>query len=334
MAAEKRHIDSRLMLERLSKIHAKIKSGCYPSTKDLAFDNEVSIPTISRDIQFLRERFNAEIEYDAVNRGYYYKKDFDMPLNLISAKDVLFLSLAKQLLSQYEGTPIYKEISSIIDFLSDSQGVGKSDFLNRIALPPLPKVVINEENWNTVVECLQKNLVLEFDYNGRWNTATSHRILRPYQVLLQDGMYFVFGFDESADGGKGGERIFYLSRMKNLEKTNRKFDLPENFEFASRCGGGRFGAFKGAEKVQYEIEFYDDARQFVKDCVWADDQEFYDDEEENITTIKFSSSQSMKVLEWVLSQGIRARPIAPESFVERWKNEVRGMAKYAGFENQ
>ena len=47
MATEKRHIDSRLMLERLSKIHAKIKSGCYPSTKDLAFDNEVSIPTIS-----------------------------------------------------------------------------------------------------------------------------------------------------------------------------------------------------------------------------------------------------------------------------------------------
>lgn len=326
MAAEKRHIDSRLMLERLSKIHAKIKSGCYPSTKDLAFDNEVSIPTISRDIQFLRERFNAEIEYDSVNRGYYYKKDFDMPLNLISAKDVLFLSLAKQLLSQYEGTPVYKEISSIIGFLSDSQGAGKSDFLNRIAHPPLPKVVINEENWNTVVESLQKNLVLEFDYNGRWKTATSHRILRPYQVLLQDGMYFVFGFDESADGGKGGERIFYLSRMKNLEKTNRKFDLPENFEFSSRCGGGRFGAFKGAEKLQYEIEFYDDARQFVKDCVWADDQEFYDDDAENITTIKFSSSQSMKVLEWVLSQGMRAKPIAPESFVERWKNEVRGMS--------
>jgi hypothetical protein len=42
----------------------------------------------------------------------------------------------------------------------------------------------------------------------------------------------------------------------------------------------------------------------------------------------------MKVLEWVLSQGMRAKPIAPESFVERWKNEVQGMAKYAGFENQ
>ena len=31
MSTEKRHLDSHLMLERLSKIHAKIKSGCYPN---------------------------------------------------------------------------------------------------------------------------------------------------------------------------------------------------------------------------------------------------------------------------------------------------------------
>lgn len=123
MATEKRHIDSHLMLERLSKIHAKIKSGCYPNTKQLAFDNEVSVPTISRDIEFLRDRFGAPICYDAAQRGYYYEEDFEMPLNMISSKDVLFLSLVKQLMTQYEGSPIYNEISSIIDFLTDSQGV-------------------------------------------------------------------------------------------------------------------------------------------------------------------------------------------------------------------
>lgn len=329
MPTEKRRIDNHLMLERLSKIHTKIKSGCYPNTHQLAYDNEVSIPTISRDIEFLRDRFEAPIEYDAAHRGYYYSKNFDMPLNMVSQKDLLTLSLTKQLLSQYEGSPIYKEISSIITMLSDSPGIGKSDFLKRVAAPPLPKAVMNEDAWNIVIECLQENTVIKFDYNGRWKTETTHRMLRPYQVLLQEGMYFVFGFDENADGGKGGERLFNLSRMKNLENTGRTFELPEDFEFASRCGGGRFGAFKEAEKVKYEIEFYDDARQFVKDCVWADDQEFFDIDEENITTIKFSSSQSTKVLEWVLSQGMRAKPIAPESFVERWKQELRGMLKNA-----
>lgn len=330
MPAEKRHIDNHLMLERLSKIHTKIKSGCYPNSHQLAYDNEVSVPTISRDIEFLRERFGAPIEYDAAHRGYYYTKNFDMPLNMVSAKDILTLSLTKQLLSQYEGSPIYNELSSIISMLSDFQGIGKSDFLKRVAAPPLPKGVMNENAWNVVLECLQENMVLKFDYNGRWKTETTHRLLRPYQVLLQDGMYYVFGFDESADGGKGGERLFNLSRMKNLENTKQSFELPEDFEFSSRCGGGRFGAFKEAEKVQYEIDFYDDARQFVKDCIWADDQKFYEIEEENTTTICFTSSQSTKVLEWVLSQGMKAKPIAPESFVERWKNEIRAMMKNAG----
>lgn len=330
MPAEKRHIDNHLMLERLSKIHTKIKSGCYPNSHQLAYDNEVSVPTISRDIEFLRERFGAPIEYDAAHRGYYYTKNFDMPLNMVSAKDILTLSLTKQLLSQYEGSPIYNEISSIISMISDSQGIGKSDFLKRVAAPPLPKGVMNDNAWNVVLECLQENTLLKFDYNGRWKTETTHRLLRPYQVLLQDGMYYVFGFDENADGGKGGERLFNLSRMKNLENTKQSFELPEDFEFSSRCGGGRFGAFKEAEKVQYEIDFYDDARQFVKDCIWADDQKFYEIEEENTTTICFTSSQSTKVLEWVLSQGMKAKPIAPESFVERWKNEIRAMMKNAG----
>ena len=327
MATEKRHIDSHLMLERLSKIHAKIKSGCYPNTKQLAFDNEVSVPTISRDIEFLRDRFGAPICYDAAQRGYYYEEDFEMPLNMISSKDVLFLSLVKQLMTQYEGSPIYNEISSIIDFLTDSQGVGKSDFLKRVAAPPLPKVIVNEDAWNIVIECLKENTIIKFDYNGRWNTSTTHRMLRPYQILLQDGLYFVFGYDENADNGKGGERLFNLSRMKNIVNTKKTFELPNDFEFTSRCGGGRFGAFKDKKTIHYEIDFYDDARQFVKDCVWADDQKFIDYDEDSTTTIKFSSSQSLKVLEWVLSQGANARPIAPVEFVERWKNTIRALAK-------
>ena len=165
------------------------------------------------------------------------------------------------------------------------------------------------------------------EYNGRWRNEKTHRKVRPCQVLIQDGMYYVFGYDENADNGNGGERLFNLSRIKCIENTRQTFELPEDFEFVSRCGGGRFGAFKDADKVQYEIDFYDDARQFVKDCVWADDQEFIDYDEDCTTTIKFSSSQSLKVLEWVLSQGANARPRAPKEFVERWQKEIHALTR-------
>ena len=340
MQKNKERVMNKRMIERLILIHNVIKAGMYPKCKDLrAIYKEktgynVGEATIYRDIEALRTNFKAPLEYDREKQGYYYFDDWEFSINQINADDIFYLSCAKTLLSTFDNSPVYNQIASVIDFVTQTQVGNKNTMLNRIAVPPLPKVLVYNDIWNVVIECLQKNTIIKFDYNGRWNTSTTNRLLRPYQVLLQDGMYFVFGFDENADGGKGGERLFNLSRIKNAEDTGRTFELPKDFEFASRCGGGRFGAFKDANKVHYEIEFYDDARKFVKDCVWADDQEFEDYDEDSLTVMKFSSSQSMKVMEWVLSLGANARPVAPADFVERWQNQIRWMAESAGILKQ
>ena len=74
-----------IMLERLIIIHNEIKKGTYPSTRNLRdkcrkeFNSEkLSIPTLSRDIAFLRDRFRAPIEYDSSRKGYYYSDDFEL----------------------------------------------------------------------------------------------------------------------------------------------------------------------------------------------------------------------------------------------------------------
>lgn len=66
------------MIERLLHIHEKIKSGCYPNSKQLAYDLETSEPTINRDIEYLRESRYAPIQYDFTNRGYYYTEDYEL----------------------------------------------------------------------------------------------------------------------------------------------------------------------------------------------------------------------------------------------------------------
>ena len=66
------------MIERLLHIHAKIKSGCYPNSKQLAYDLETSEPTINRDIEYLRDSRRAPIQYDFTNRGYFYTEDYEL----------------------------------------------------------------------------------------------------------------------------------------------------------------------------------------------------------------------------------------------------------------
>lgn len=324
------------MLQRLIFIHNEIKSGRYPTCEKLKkrYQDQtgltVGIATIYRDIKALRLDFRAPLEYDHEKLGYYYLDDnWEFSVNQITANDIFYLTCAKSLLSNFNGSPVYKQIASVIDFVTQTQVGDKDDLMNRVAMPPLPKVCIKEDVWQLIIDAMRQNTLLQFDYNGRWNTSTTHRLVRPYQVLLQDGMYFLFGFDEKAAGGKGGERLFNISRMKKVQATGATFKLPKDYDFSTRCGGGRFGAFGDGKKVRYEIDFYGPARQYVKDCVWADDQKFSEIEEDDATTITFTSSQSAKVLEWVLAQGRNARPIAPKSFVERWKEEIRGMMQNA-----
>lgn len=336
------------MLERLIMIHNLVKSGVYPNVDHIIrFYNEkagkIGRATVYRDIEVLRVEFGAPLYFDRAKNGYYYADDnWDFALNQISPTEVFYLSAAKTLLSNFSGTPMYKEISEVIDFITDTQMQGKSAMLRRIAVTVRPKVLVDDAVWQKVMTGIRENRILEFDYNGRWRTQTTHRRLHPFQILLEDGKCCVFGFDENATdkfdkdkcrNPEGAERVFMLSRISNLKLTDENFELPEDFEFSTRCSGGRFGAFLGDRKLErYRIEFYGDARRYVKECIWADDQEIAEDEEEGTTTITFSSIQRLKVKEWVLSMGKNARPLEPGDFVEQWREEIGEMAENAGLE--
>ncbi len=78
--------------------------------------------------------------------------------------------------------------------------------------------------------------------------------------------------------------------------------------------------------MDFVIDFYAESREYVKSCIWADNQTFTDFEDEDKTRISFSSNQVLKVQEWVLSQGANAVPVSPEWFVAEWKETVQKMA--------
>ena len=89
-----------LRFERLILIHRTIASGSYPNSeqlwqlcKDRLGLKKLGISTISRDIDFLRSRFHASIEYNYFRRGYYYYyEDFSLNFDaggILTRKDFL-----------------------------------------------------------------------------------------------------------------------------------------------------------------------------------------------------------------------------------------------------
>ena len=318
-----------LRFERLKDIHNKIASEVFPNSKELAETHDVSVPTISRDIDVLKGKpYFAPIGYNAKERGYFYTEDYDFPLlNTMNPKQLQILTAAKTLLSQYKGTPLYKDAEELLATLSNASYRAEKSLLKRIALPPSPEVNLNPFIWDSIVQAMEDNRKINIQYSGRWRSEVISHLVHPYQLLLDDGVCFLWGYSEE----RKDIRLFNLSRiLRQPNITRQQFSLPDDYEFETHCGGGKFGAFVNSKKESFEIDFYDDARAYVRGCKWADDQKLIERDEDNTTTIIFSASQYNHVMEWVLAQGPKAKPIGPEHFVEEWRENIRKMARSAG----
>ena len=314
-------------LARLCFIDREIASGKFPNQKYLAEKWEgISVTTIQRDINFMIDRWNAPIDYNAIHRGYYYTKlNFRIPMGFSGADELLALGMAKNILTLYKNTPIYDAASRLIDSII-APLVSESNsgwYENRIVVPQVPTAPVAADTWNLITTALKENLVLTFEYLGAYDEDYKLRRVRPYQLLFDAVVWLLYGYAEE----RKDVRVFSLCRIKNIVLTKDHFTLPKDFDYRAGNAGSFFGVFAGQKRLRFKIAFYDYSVVWVKDRQWADDQKITETDDGVI--ISFSSTQFDKVVEWVLSRGCTAQPLEPESLVNVWRSNIYEMRKMA-----
>ena len=119
MGKETIHNLKRPAIERMLRVHNELKAGSFPNCSSMAKEMEVSTKTISRDIDFMRDRMLMPIEYDATLHGYYYTREVEsMPTIDISEGELLALSIARKSLDHYKGTPFEKPLQNAFNKIS------------------------------------------------------------------------------------------------------------------------------------------------------------------------------------------------------------------------
>ena len=320
-----------MALERLYIIDQQIALGGYPNTNELAKTvieqlrlDGLSISTISRDIEFMKWQLDAPIEYDAFNRGYYYsQKTFRLPAGFAGEENMLALGMAKNILSLYRETPLYEASVKLLDsIVAPLAADGNRDWLdNRIIVPKIASAKVQPETWNIMVAGLKDNRIITFDYIGVRDEDYQNRRVRPYQLLFDSGVWYLYGFSEE----RKAIRVFSLSRMKNAVLTKDRFKLPKNFSYNESTGDSYFGVFAGQDKKLFSINCYEEAAIYATERQWAADQKIIDIDDG--IRFEFTSTQYEKVLRWVLSCGCLAVPQKPRELVDDWQCHVKEMKK-------
>lgn len=310
-------------------------------------DDLLSDSSLRRDFRYMKNELGAPLAYDKKLHGWHYTKPFKLPAEAFSDDEILYLKLIRDLVNQNSNDDfLYKAFDKLLNKISPSSHTESSrhaeqshhaeqschaelvsaSLTDRFYIAPRPKQLIDEGVVEKVLEAVKNNYLLDFNYFSKWEPEERHRKIMPFQLVFDGGSMFLYG---AASRDKSpNPRLFNLSKMHDVQViTSHTFKLPSNFRFREAFEKGRFGAFQYDEAYDYKIEVTGEARNIVREYIWADNQIIEENQKEGTTTISFTSSQWIPVFRWLLSFGENARPLEPDWLVEQWKQTVKKMVK-------
>jgi proteasome accessory factor B len=321
---------SRPPLERMLRLHERLKAGLFPNCRKMAAELEVSAKTIQRDIDFMRDRLGLPIEYDQLRFGFFYTEPVaNFPNIEVSQGEIIALFVARKALEQYRGTSFERALRTA--FRKISEGLHEkvdfqwADVDSAVSFRGLGTSVADIDLVESVSKAVIESREIEFEYKKATSAAYEARRVRPYHLGCVSDLWYLFGFDLA----RGQMRTFVLQRMRGVRRTAARFHRPADFSIGKHLSGS-FGVFSGQGNFAVRIRFDALAGQLVSERQWHGSQRIKKLPGGGVE-MRMELGSLEEVERWILSWGKRARVLEPPELVERIRATL-GLLNSAYFE--
>lgn len=324
MAANAQH-------ERLFKIDRYIRSRTKVTRAMLAEKLEVDKRTIQRDLDFLRDHYNAPLE-NSSSRGYYYSEPgWEIPDVSLSERDLFSLLIARRAVALYRGTPIADRLNRIFNKVAGSlsQKIDiHPDYPSNgiLSFAPEPVLEVNEKVWSRLLGAIRNRRSINICYKSRHSGALSDRQVDPYHILNMQGDWYLYAWDHL----RNRVSQFQLYRISSVKYLKTTFEINEEFDI-EKITSSSFGSFGSAEKLKnVRLRITGNMGELLADRQFHSQQKV-----KNIRNgfeISFPVSSAGKkpfynLIQWILSMGRDVEILAPKQLKELVKEEIRQMKK-------
>jgi len=319
--------------ERHVDIDRRIRAGEYPSVPSLATEWEVDERTIKRDVEFMKDRISAPIEYDRKRRGYFYtEQTWSFPAISMREGELTALLLARHALEQYRDLPLGKMLNhffeQVLGTASGHVGTTPDRILNGFSFVPPPSVSVSFEVWDHLCRCMLQRHTIEISYQSISSAELQTYRLDPLHIANIEGEWYLFAKSHR----KGDVLQLAISRTLEVKDTGEPFTVPADFnpEELKQKLFGRYVSMQGKpETVRIRISAGSSGRVHLKQ--WHADQKVVQRKDGSMEISFPVNSGSSKqpysnVISWVLSMGRYARVLAPAKLKQLVADEIREMA--------
>lgn len=316
--------------KRLMDLDRLIRDGKYPNCLTFSAQAEVTQKTVQRDIDYLRDQWDAPLAYDRIKKGFYYTKPtWALPSVVMSEGDLFAIMLASRVLEIYRGTPVSNQLATVFGrlaaMLPDKLSIDPATVQARFSFRGTTAKPVDAGVWQMVVRAVLRQETLSIRYRPfdaeKTEPGKMSRI-NPYHIANLQGEWYVFG----VHAGHDDVRQFSMARIEKAVSTGDRFTLPSDFD-PEKLLASVFGRFAGGDEV-HNVRLL-----FSKDVArWVTEREYHPQQQIKIrrtgeVELSFPAKGLFEVQRWVLSWGHDVTVLGPKELLEGIQQEILLMAK-------
>lgn len=313
-------------LERLLKLDCLLRTRQRQTVPCLAEALEVSQRTIRNDLAFLRDRFNAPLEFSRTQGHYYTDPEWRLPSISLSQGELFALTLGARMLEAYAGFSYADELRSAIKRLSerlpeqtwiDLQQIADERFVFRKGA----ETDLDPNIWKRLAEACRNSRRVSMRYFTASRNAESERELDPYLLHIYRGTNpYVIGFCHK----RQAIRWFRVDRIRDLQVLKEKFIPDPNFN-AKEHLSKIFQSEVGGKPVPVKIWFEASTAPYIRERRWHPTQEIQEHPDGSLTLYLIVGGLN-ELKRWILGYGKGALVKEPAQLVTMMREEVEGMS--------
>ena len=290
--------EEKVLYRRLQNIDEKLRKKSYPNAIKLAELLGVSQRTICRDIEYLRNFYNAPIEFDKAKNGYYYTEDsFYIKDIFLNESEIEAMRLLKPSLALWKNTPVENILQLVFQKIINSlDSYNHSDNISgKITYIAGSQSKINKSVFSDIFKAVKEQKEISFAYRPLSKQSFLTRTIKPYHIICQRGNWYVIGFDYY----KNDIRLFSFARIKQTEILNKTFAMPNDFDYHNWIDEnvGVYASEKDIHKVR--LLFAKEVAAFALSESFTENQIVEKREDGNVE-VSFETTQFSEILRFVL----------------------------------
>jgi predicted DNA-binding transcriptional regulator YafY len=311
--------------ERIYKIHQLLEARSVVSSADLKDAMEISLATLKRDIEFMKDRLHAPIEWDRKLRGYRFsddqsaKKQYTLPGLWFNASEIHALLTMQHLLSTLQPGILAPHIQPLLARLRTLLGEGDhsaEEIQHRVRILGMAARNIPHQCFEIIGSALVNRKRLNIQHYNRRRNETTEREVSPQRLVYYRDNWYLDAWchlrDELRCFGVDVIRQAILVEKPAKNIPDKKLD---------EVLGSSYGIFSGKSSAWAKLKFTPERARWVATENWHPNQKScFENDGSYILEIPYSDDREL-IMD-ILKYGGDVMVVSPQTLRKRVTQEL------------